>query len=112
MTEELPGSCVNGHVLVRTFTATDACGNVSTASQTITVEDTTGPEPFLPPSYEADCGDELVLLDALASDACGLAIVIVEESYDYTCDNGYVLTRTFTAVDACSTKPWVFKPSQ
>ena len=102
MTEEtLPGSCVNGYVLVRTFTATDACGNVSTASQTITVEDTTGPELFLPPSYEADCGDELVLLDALASDACGLAIVTVEESYDYTCDNGYVLTRTFTAVDAC-----------
>ena len=55
----------------------------------------------LPPSYEADCGDELVLLDALASDACGLALVTVEETYDYTCDNSYVLTRTFTAVDAC-----------
>ena len=94
-------SGVNGYVLVRTFTATDACGNSTTATQTISVVDTTGPELFIPPSYEADCGDELLLLDALASDACGLALVTVEESYDYTCDNGYVLTRTFTAVDAC-----------
>ena len=99
--ETLAGDCANGYVLVRTFTATDACGNSSSADQTITVVDTTGPELFLPPSYEADCGDELVLLDALASDACGLALVTVEETYDYTCDNSYILTRTFTAVDAC-----------
>ena len=63
--------------------------------------DTTGPELFIPPSYEADCGDELLFLDALASDACGLALVTVEESYNYTCENSYVLTRTFTALDAC-----------
>ena len=93
-------------MLVRTFTATDEIAATAALVRRqptlpITVEDTTGPELFLPPSYEADCGDELVLLDALASDACGLAIVTVEESYDYTCDNGYVLTRTFTAVDAC-----------
>ena len=99
--ETLAGDCANGYVLVRTFTATDACGNFTSAAQTITVVDTTGPELFLPPSYEADCGDELVLLDALTSDACGLALVTVEETYDYTCDNSYVLTRTFTAVDAC-----------
>ena len=99
--ETLAGECANAYLIVRTFTATDACGNSTTATQTISVVDTTGPELFLPPSYEADCGDELLLLDALASDACGLALVTVEESYDYTCDNGYVLTRTFTAVDAC-----------
>ena len=100
-TETLAGDCANGYILERTFTATDDCGNSNSATQTITVVDTTGPELFLPPSYEADCGDDLVLLDALASDACGLALVTVEESYDYTCDNSYVLTRTFTAIDAC-----------
>ena len=99
--ETLAGECANAYLIVRTFTATDACGNSTTATQTISVVDTTGPDLFIPPSYEADCGDELVLLDALASDACGLALVTVEESYDYTCDNSYVLTRTFTAVDAC-----------
>ena len=99
--ETLAGECANAYLIVRTFTATDACGNSTTSTQTISVVDTTGPELFLPPSYEADCGDELLLLDALASDACGLALVTVEESYDYTCENGYVLTRTFTAVDAC-----------
>ena len=99
--EILDGSCVNGYVMLRTFTATDDAGNSTSATQTITVVDTTGPDLFIPPSYEADCGDDLLLLDALANDACGVAIVTVEETYDYTCDNSYVLTRTFTAVDAC-----------
>ena len=72
--ETLAGDCANGYVLVRTFTATDECGNSTSASQTITVVDTTGPELFTPPSYEADCGDDLMLLDALANDACGFGL--------------------------------------
>ena len=37
----------------------------------------------------------------MASDLCGEAAVIVEESYDYACATSYVLTRTFTAIDLC-----------
>ena len=35
--ETLAGDCANGYVLVRTFTATDACGNSTEATQTIEV---------------------------------------------------------------------------
>ena len=38
--ETIPGACANEYTLVRTFTASDDCGNASTATQTITVQDT------------------------------------------------------------------------
>ena len=42
--DTLAGDCPNTYMLVRTFTATDACGNSSEATQTIDVSDTTAPE--------------------------------------------------------------------
>src|SRR5204863_2414176 len=38
-----PGSCPQSYSVTRTWTATDHCGNASTASQTITVQDKTAP---------------------------------------------------------------------
>jgi hypothetical protein len=38
-----PGSCPNQYTLTRTWTATDACGNVTNASQVFNVVDTTPP---------------------------------------------------------------------
>ena len=37
-------SCLDGQVLVRTWTATDGCGNTTTETQNITLIDSTGPE--------------------------------------------------------------------
>ena len=64
--------CRGNYTIVRTFTATDACGNSTSASQTITVEDTTAPELSIPADY-IECSDELILDDATASDNCGEA---------------------------------------
>ena len=44
-----------------TFTATDDCGNSTSATQTITVQDTTAPELSIPADYTAECSDELVM---------------------------------------------------
>src|SRR5437764_6539417 len=38
-----PGNCAQNYSVTRTWTAKDACGNTSTASQTINVEDKTPP---------------------------------------------------------------------
>ena len=37
------GTCANGYTVVRTWTATDNCGNTATASQTVTIEDREAP---------------------------------------------------------------------
>ena len=45
--------CPGNYVVTRTFTATDECGNDSTASQTITIQDTTKPMLTIPADYTA-----------------------------------------------------------
>ena len=69
--ETIAGDAAGNYTIVRTFTATDACGNSTSASQTITVEDTTAPELSIPADYTAECSDELTLDDATATDNCG-----------------------------------------
>ena len=62
------GDCDGSYTVTRTFTATDDAGNSSSATQTITVEDTTAPEfTSVPADYTVECSDED---DATASDNC------------------------------------------
>ena len=98
------GDCPNEYTLTRTFTATDECGNSSSATQLITIVDTTAPEfTFLPEDFTAECSDELALEDAAATDNCGTVEITVESSSenDAECPQAYVLTRVFTATDLC-----------
>ena len=98
--ETTAGDAAGNYTIVRTFTATDACGNSTSASQTITVEDTTAPELSIPADYTAECSDELILDDATATDNCGeVTIEVSSEETAGDCDGGYTVTRTFTATD-------------
>src|SRR5206468_12973097 len=47
--ESNPGSSCN-NIITRTYKATDACGNMKTCTQTITVNDTTAPVITCPPN--------------------------------------------------------------
>ena len=60
------------------FTATDDAGNSASATQTITVQDTTAPEfTFVPADYTVECSDEMPMDDATAADNCGEVTVEV-----------------------------------
>ena len=57
-----PGNCPSNYTLVNTWTATDQCGNATTASQTITVADNTPPTLTVPANVTLQCSDPLPLM--------------------------------------------------
>ena len=58
--EIFAGDCPQTYQIVRTFTAVDNCDNATTATQTITVQDTTAPEfTSVPADYTVECNDEM-----------------------------------------------------
>jgi large repetitive protein len=93
------GDC--GNSFVRVFTATDGCGNWTTAEQEVTVIDNT------PPSFEGiaqtvvlNCGEDAPAADAMAMDACGtVEMTYTDEQQSFGC--GYQIMRIYTATDAC-----------
>ena len=99
----LPGACAGDYSITREFTATDDCGNATSATQTITIVDTTSPVFISVPSdYTAECSDVHPMDDATASDNCGdVTIGVVETTLPGACAGGYTITREFTATDDC-----------
>ncbi|MCB9333928.1 MAG: HYR domain-containing protein [Lewinellaceae bacterium] len=106
------GSCTDfSYTITRTWTATDACGNVSDCVQTITVEDTTDPAiTFCPENTTVECDqptDPQALGEAEATDNCDGNPAITFDDVSTQTDDGscsdfsYTITRTWTATDAC-----------
>ena len=101
---EVPGECPGSYIIVRTFTATDDCGNAATQVQTITIVDTTPPSwDFFPEDLVSDCSDTRPLDDATAMDGCSgpADITITVDTLAGDCPQSYTLVRTFTATDQC-----------
>ena len=103
-----PGSCTSSFIVTRTWTFTDACGNTSSVSQTINVNDTIAPAlPAAPVDITVSCTGEVppsIWLTAV--DNCGGEITVLGEDSatnldEGTCANAYVITRTWTFTDAC-----------
>ncbi|EIA08832.1 von Willebrand factor, type A [Flavobacterium frigoris PS1] len=100
------GNCISNYTLTRTWTATDVCGNSSSKSQTIIVQDTTAPLlGEIPEDVTVECD---VIRSASAKDVSAIdncddnPIVSYEEvRTDGDCINKYTLTRTWTATDVC-----------
>ncbi|WP_449406382.1 HYR-like domain-containing protein, partial [Paucihalobacter ruber] len=86
------------------WTATDECGNETSHSQTITVQDTTAPAfvEALPADATVEC-DAVPTADTLtATDNCGDATVTFNETItEGACAGEFTVVRTWTATDEC-----------
>ncbi len=102
---DIPGACINNYQLIRTWTATDECGNFNTVSQTITVQDTTAPvfTTPAPANVTVECDKVPAQPDLAATDNCAgnVTFTKAQQRIDSTCANTYRLIRTWTATDVC-----------
>ncbi len=89
----------------RTWTATDECGNTSTASQSISAIDNEPPVfTYVPPTPDIDCMvPPFDWEDPIAEDNCGtVTLTYVEEAPNGSiCDEGAAYVRKYTATDEC-----------
>jgi len=86
-------------IVTRIWTATDDCGNDSTATQVITRTDSTAPIfANVPSDITIDCTDDLPTDEPTVSDNCGNVDLVSDED---TQVNGCttIVTRTWTATD-------------
>ncbi|MBI2925201.1 MAG: carboxypeptidase regulatory-like domain-containing protein [Verrucomicrobia bacterium] len=98
------GPCAGSYTLRRTWTATDACGNAVSQSQTITARDTTPPKLVdVSADVTAECDAVPAAATPTATDNCDPAptISFKETRTDGACADSYTLTRTWTALDRC-----------
>ncbi|HHM20732.1 MAG TPA: T9SS type A sorting domain-containing protein [Bacteroidetes bacterium] len=94
--------CDGTYAVTRTWVASDACGNISFASQKITVLDQEPPVfVFVPADLTVSCGAPIGFGQAEASDACSFATLTYEDQTADACGDTYTLTRTWTATDGC-----------
>ena len=100
-----PGSCENQFTMVRTWTFVDLCGNQSSVSQTINVNDTTPPDPPAPPAdVNVECASDVPApVDLTANDNCDGDITVSPAAVitPGSCDNQFTMVRTWTFVDLC-----------
>ncbi|MFZ1787346.1 MAG: hypothetical protein WAT92_03505, partial [Saprospiraceae bacterium] len=97
----------NQYTITRTYVATDACGNTSSSSQIIQVDDQTSPTiNYIPENLTLSCAGDVPEPNiglVSASDNCGATIISVNEDVisNQICANQYTITRTYVATDAC-----------
>src|SRR5690606_28699324 len=99
-----PGSCANSYTIVRTWTFTDACGNTSSVSQNINVNDTIAPViDQLPAASTIQSPATPDFAQAPASDNCARDVTLTfeDETTQGQCAGSYSITRTWTATDSC-----------
>ena len=99
------GSCESNYIITRTWIATDDCGNATTHTQTITVQDTEAPQLItnVSSTIEISTNDAIPSVPSLVFvDNCGSVTVdFNEEIMEGDCENSYEIHRTWTATDSC-----------
>lgn len=95
-----PGDCAGRYTITRTWSATDACGNTTSFTQTVNVVDTTAPVFDAFPIYiSAECNETTPM--PTATDNCsGVNVTIFSDVLNSGGCLG-VITRTYRATDGC-----------
>ena len=106
--QDIPGSCANSYLLIRTWTAKDACNTGVTLKQVITVKDMTAPvfNMITPADTTVDCDKVPAGFNLTANDNCtpGVINVVPKDSVVHNprnCNNNYLIYRKWTAFDEC-----------
>ncbi|MBK7737645.1 MAG: HYR domain-containing protein [Saprospiraceae bacterium] len=101
------GSCNDNYLITRTWTAVDSCGNTNSCNQLVTVQDTTRPIITCPVNVTVNCdanNQPPATGVATATDNCTNVVTNISSSDNRTngsCNDNYLITRTWTAVDSC-----------
>jgi hypothetical protein len=102
--DTIEGNCPSNFIIVRTFVATDACGNASNPrAQRITVQDTTAPvfTAGQQTQYTYECGTIIPVIQPTALDNCAEMVYLSYSDSQQGTSCSYYITRTWTAIDEC-----------
>jgi hypothetical protein len=98
------GSCPA--LIIRTHYAEDECGNISSCTQHIYIEDTTAPAITCPDDVVIECGSPLPTDLAVTSDVCDDALIVTYVD-EMLLDQGgcqWTIIRTHYATDECDNR--------
>ena len=105
-------SCLNSYDIIRTWTAEDTCGNITSLTQAISVFDTIAPTFTVPPDTTVSCelADDPAItgLPTNLQDNCGGAVNFFLRpaviSIDPDCPNEQEIIRTWVVEDECGNR--------
>ncbi|MGO4906636.1 HYR domain-containing protein, partial [Flavobacterium sp. W20_MBD1_R3] len=98
------GSCIGSYTVTRTWTATDSAGNSATASQIISVQDTTGPTTTteFAATINVNCDAIPLKPELIFADNCSTASpAIYTETITNSSQNSYSIVRKWPVSDSC-----------
>jgi hypothetical protein len=96
--------CGGAKLISRIWRATDACGNTTTGTQRITVQDTTAPTIVAPPNLTMECpGTTTTNVTGVptVTDGCSATTVSFSDSVSNNCGGTKIISRTWKATDGC-----------
>ncbi len=99
--------CINQFTILRTYQATDSCGNTASCTQTITVADIVAPSIMCPPDSMVPCAalvppeNSAGIVGIDNCDAAPAVSFVQDVISNQTCTNRFTLTRTYQSTDLC-----------
>jgi len=101
-------TCENRYTITRTYQAADACGNIGSCVQLITVFDNSAPTIICPAPLTVQCASQVPVPNTasvtVGTDNCGgipIVTFVGDVISNQTCVNRYTITRTYRVADAC-----------